>query len=414
MLRRRDPTHDLCRVAFWGPKRHSDPGRACGEWGSAAQKGPIGAHMPSVRHPAYSPSTVQAGTANRETTPTRWARRLITIPAYALMTVSLVVAMPVLLSLSLTVDLLWRRRWGVTRGLLCIGLYFLCETLGLLAAGMLWLAHCVLPHRYHAAYLDWNYALQRWWAATLLAGVSRIFRIEMHVEGADAIPEGPVHVLARHASIADTLLPAACIARGTHRRLRYVLKRELLWDPCLDVVGQRLQNVFVHRSSDDSARERAAVRQLAEHLGPNDGTLIFPEGTRWTPVKRDRILRKLEATGHTQLFQLARALRHTLPPRAGGVTALLEGGPEADVLLLAHTGFEAVTTLSNVWDGSLVGQRVRVGLRRVPWHEIPTDRVARAAWLHDEWRRVDAWIAARTEHTSNPATSGKVKVGCLS
>ena len=35
-------------------------------------------------------------------------------------------------------------------------------------------------------------------------------------------------------------------------RLRYVLKRELLLDPCLDIVGNRLPNCFVARSGADA------------------------------------------------------------------------------------------------------------------------------------------------------------------
>jgi hypothetical protein len=65
----------------------------------------------------------------------------------------------------------------------------------------------------------------------------------------------------RHASIGDTLLASALVGRphGIFW-LRYVLKRELLWDPCLDVVGNRLPHVFVDRASDRfAARDRACA-----------------------------------------------------------------------------------------------------------------------------------------------------------
>ena len=41
----------------------------------------------------------------------------------------------------------------------------------------------------------------------------------------------PVIQLVRHASTADTILCAGVIANRRRLRLRYVLKRELLWDP---------------------------------------------------------------------------------------------------------------------------------------------------------------------------------------
>jgi 1-acyl-sn-glycerol-3-phosphate acyltransferase len=86
-----------------------------------------------------------------------------------------------------------------------------------------------------------------------------------------------VIVLMRHASLADSLLPAVLLGtRGL--RLRYVLKRELLWDPCLDVVGQRLPNAFIRRGSGESDAEIDAIRALGRDLGDDEGVLIYPEG----------------------------------------------------------------------------------------------------------------------------------------
>jgi hypothetical protein len=61
----------------------------------------------------------------------------------------------------------------------------------------------------------------------------------------------PVIVFLRYASVADTLLPAVFLANPNGLKLRYVLKHELLLDPCLDIVGNRLPNSFVQRSAGD-------------------------------------------------------------------------------------------------------------------------------------------------------------------
>ena len=85
-------------------------------------------------------------------------------------------------------------------------------------------------------------------------GAQRIFGITIEVEGTDELRDGPIIVFLRHSSVADTLLPAVFIANPNGLKLRYVLKHELLWDPCLDIVGNRLPNSFVRRGSGDSYR----------------------------------------------------------------------------------------------------------------------------------------------------------------
>ena len=54
-------------------------------------------------------------------------------------------------------------------------------------------------------------------------------------------------MLCRHASLADSLVSAWVITSVAGMNPRYVLKRELLVDPCLDIVGNRLPNHFLDR-----------------------------------------------------------------------------------------------------------------------------------------------------------------------
>jgi hypothetical protein len=225
--------------------------------------------------------------------------------------------------------------------------------------------------------------------------VRRIYGIRLEVEGDGDSGPGPLLVFMRHASIGDTLLPAILLSNRHGWRLRYVMKRELLWDPCLDVVGQRLPNVFVRRGSGDSAAEIEAIQRLAVDLGPDEGILIYPEGTRFTPRKRERLLARLERSGDPRLLAKARELRHVLPPRLGGALGLLDRCPEADVLFVGHVGFDGAATLADLWYGRVVGRHVRVCLWRVPARQIPADRDARVDWLYGEWARLDAWIGQK-------------------
>lgn len=325
-------------------------------------------------------------------------RRVVTVPAVLSLALASVLLAPLWIPALALVDLLRpTRRAAALRAGAMLTVYLQCEAIGLAVAALLWLA---TPGRSAAArerFRRRNAALQGWWATALFGAAQRIYGMRLDVEGADEPSRGPLLLLARHASVADTLLPAVLVTAPHGIRLRYVLKRELLWDPCLDVVGQRLPNVFVRRGSEDSVREIAAVRELGRDLGPGEGVLIYPEGTRFDPSKRVRVLERLRASGDAQRALRAARLRHVLPPRRGGSLALLEAAPEADVVFCAHTGLEGAGTLADLWRGELVGAVVRVRFWRVPRGEIPADPSARGAWLDAWWERIDAWIGAKRD-----------------
>jgi 1-acyl-sn-glycerol-3-phosphate acyltransferase len=331
----------------------------------------------------------------REARTTTLLRRLVTLPVYALACGLLWATAPLWIPAAALVDLLRGRGAVALRSGAFLTLYFSCELLGLCAAAALWLARPLA--RWNAA--RWSalrYRLQDLWGSALYRAAVRCFALRVDVEGAAEarLGEGPYLLLLRHASSADTLLASAWIGRPHGVRLRYVLKRELLWDPCLDLVGLRLPHAFVDRSSHDSRREIARVQALAEDLRPRDGVLIYPEGTRFSEGKRARVLESLARAGDVKLLEYASSLHRVLPPRPGGVLGLLDGAPGADVVVCAHAGFEGAASLAQLWRGSLLGRRIRVRFERVPRARIPSGREARVAWLRELWRDVDAWVAA--------------------
>jgi hypothetical protein len=89
-------------------------------------------------------------------------------------------------------------------------------------------------------------------------------------------------------------------------------------------------------------------------------------------------------------------MQHVLPPRRGGVLALLETRPDVDVAFLAHVGFEGTADLNAIWNGKLIGRAIRLCFWRVPSAEIPRTAESRAEWLDAQWERVDAWIGANS------------------
>jgi 1-acyl-sn-glycerol-3-phosphate acyltransferase len=291
------------------------------------------------------------------------------------------------------VDALRRNRGAALRSAVFLTYYLSCEALGIAISAGLWAWTRAFPVGAER-WAELHYRLEAWWGTALLRGVVRVFGLRLEVEDDADLARGPYLLLVRHSSSGDTLLASALVSRPHGTRLRYLFKRELLWDPCLDIVGNRLPNVFVDRFSDDAAREIRRARELARGLGPRDGLLISPEGTRFSEEKRSRVLERLQREGDANMLDYARSLQFVLPPRPGGTLGLLEAAPEADVVVCTHTGFEGAASLAHIWRGSLVHQTVRVQFRRIPRDAIPKGRDARLAWLLEEWRRVDAWVAS--------------------
>lgn len=321
----------------------------------------------------------------------RLARRCITIPTFAGVAVLLLVAAPLWLPCAVVVDLLRRTRFSSVRALTFLTALFWLEVLGVA------IAFAIAPPRLfrfvdEERFLAWNTALQTGWVRALYTLVLRIFSLEVEVSGQEHVAGGPLYVLIRHVSVGDTLFPGVFVTGATGLRLRYVLKDELLWDPCLDVVGHRLPNAFVRRESGASDTEIEKVRLLARQLSSSDGVLVFPEGTRFTPSKRARALEKL-ASRDPALVPLAERLTHVLPPKVGGVLALLEEDPRVDVLFCAHAGLDGIETIGHLFDGSLVGRRVTVKFWRVSAETIPSSTDARVRWLFDEWAQVSRVVA---------------------
>jgi 1-acyl-sn-glycerol-3-phosphate acyltransferase len=322
-------------------------------------------------------------------------RRLRTIPPLVLGLVLVTALLPALLVVGLLTDVVRRIGYGVpptaVRLALFLWVYLAAEVAGLAALATLWVAS--LGGRRRAWLEDATWRLQQRWAGSLLGAARLLFGLRLEVAGGDVVAPGPVIVLIRHASIVDTLLPANLVARPHGIRLRYVLKRELLADPCLDVAGRRLPNYFVRRGTGE-AQEVERVRALADRLGEDDGVAIYPEGTRFTAERRDRAIARIRARD-TGLAARAERLRHLLPPRLGGVRALLDGAPGADVVVIAHHGLDGLRLISDIWRGGLVGLEIQVRITRVPRAIVPETDAARADWLYDLWQDVDDWLEQR-------------------
>src|SRR4029079_555011 len=76
---------------------------------------------------------------------------------------------------------------------------------------------------------------------------------------------------------------------------------------------------------------------------------IFPEGGNFTEKRRDKAIARLRKLGLERMGVRAEHMTTVLAPPPGGFLAALDAAPEADVVLVAHTGLDHVLTVGDVW-----------------------------------------------------------------
>lgn len=336
-------------------------------------------------------------TAERD--PARWRRRAFTIPAIFLGALMAWALVPVALPLAFLVDLVRWRRFALVRCVAFFAGYLGGEVAFLSLLGLQWLAAPAVTGAGRARLRRWAHGVSRSWGIYLDRFGRGVFGARLDVTGLDALRgKGPVIGFLRHASMADNLLGPVFFGRDAGFDLRYVAKQELQSDPIFDVIGNRIGACFVRRGSNQAEREIAAVLSLLDGLGPRDAIVVWPEGTRFSEAKRERILASIEKRGDAAQTARARALRHVLPPNLGGPVALLEAavarGLGTDVVFCLHAGYDGAATFGDLVEGRAIGRTVRVHFERVPFAELPRGREALAEWFYRRWEALDAWVDA--------------------
>ncbi len=326
----------------------------------------------------------------------RWRRRLVTIPLVLASSALFVALLPLLFTLAACFDLVRRDlRFNAVRLTLVLPFYFLAETVGLGA-----LLFSGLRHRWGSEALRAStYAIQGTWTRFILASIQVGFGLHFEIEDGDELRPGPVIVLVTHSSIVDTLLPTALLSVPLGMRLRFVLKEELLTEPCLDVAGHRVPNCFVSRRGENTEVEVARVAALGRDLTNDEGVLIYPEGTRFTAKKRDRALERIGKSDPERASRLA-GMRNVLPIQPGGVLALLEAAPDADIVIVAHAGLHGTAEVADLVKAGLARRSVALRVSRFRRSTVPRDQRELLSYLDDRWLEVDGWITERLAERS--------------
>ena len=328
----------------------------------------------------------------------RHGRRAVTVPPYLLLTAIATALIPLPWPLCWLVSLRRASR-GALRSVAFVTCYLWCESIGIVVSAWLWV-RWGLPTRNAPnasnrwqRFLDANFALQCWWANALKMAAERLFRLRFIVEGTDALDGPPAIVLPRHASIADTIIPmvfyaiptrpaALCVEARTAARSVSGYRRQPL--------AELLRCAQRHRRTADLDR----VTALADDLQPDEGFLIYPEGTRFSVQRQQRVLTSLADRVTPTDLERMRGWTELLPPRPGGTLALIAAAPNLDLVFCAHTGFEGASHVRQLINGSWIAADIRIRFWRIQRHDMPLDEAALRAFLIAQWDRMQDTVVA--------------------
>jgi 1-acyl-sn-glycerol-3-phosphate acyltransferase len=247
-----------------------------------------------------------------------------------------------------------------------------------------------------------HYAIMRRFLDLIYHGAERAFGLRVEIEEPELTAEEvsarltrPVIVLSRHAGPGDSILLVRQLLSAYGRRPRVVLKASLQLDPGVDVVSNRLPNVFISHAKTGERVFVEQIERLARGLDNAGALVIFPEGGNWTPSRWDRGIQRLERLGRRDLAARAREMPNLLAPHSGGAFTAIEACPAADVIFVAHAGLDRLVTVADVWRNLQVNQTIRAKWWRVPVDQVPrgADHEAQLRWLYDWWQVIDEWIS---------------------
>jgi 1-acyl-sn-glycerol-3-phosphate acyltransferase len=336
--------------------------------------------------------------------PPRLIRRLVLAPLAVVVAMAMVVLFPLLAMLSLLFGWIGRRK-GRTRALRLLFfalIWLFAEATVLFMCLGMWLASGFGGRLRTEPFQARHYALMRWFLDSVYAAAQRAFGIRVEVDEPPATENElaarltrPVIVLSRHAGPGDSFLLVRQLLSVYQRRPRVVMKAAMQLDPGVDVVVNRLPNVFVPHAKASDRTVVEQIERLASGLDRFGALVIFPEGGNWTPHRWERGIGRLEDLGRRDLAERARDMPNLLPPHSGGAFAAIMACPEADVIFVAHAGLDRMVSAGDIWRNLSVGQMIRAKWWRVPVGEVPrdADHEAQLQWLFGWWERIDTWIS---------------------
>lgn len=335
--------------------------------------------------------------------PPRLVRRTLFPPLILATTFITLTTLPLWLLVALVVTPFVRGRWRPLRLLAMVLVYLIYESIGIIQLTMLWLRSGFGRTLHTESMQEEHYDLMRWFLSGMYRAGVRLFKLRVEVDSSQSIVDPnhldprPLLVFARHAGPGDSFLIAYGVLVLLHRRTRVVLKDTLQLDPCIDIVMNRLPNRFITPNPQAGRDLVAAIGQLAEGMDERDALIIFPEGGNFTERRRVHAIERLRKRGHHDEAERATRMRNVLAPRPGGALASVAATPISDIMFVAHTGLEELSSVLDLYRGIPMDGSLKVRWWIVREEELPDGEEARIDWLFDHWSAIDTWIEEHKE-----------------
>lgn len=328
-------------------------------------------------------------------------RRPLTVTAWLVLSTVCVLASPLVLALAALLRAITRRPGPLILARLIVA-YFTRELGVLVGCGVLWLLtgagrrlDSPRSQRLHWRLLAW-----------MVAGVAETARASLRIEVAeDPSPEaaaalradGPLLIFSRHAGPGDTVFIVDQLVSRYRRHPSVVFKQTLVFDPCVDLLADRLPHAMLDPSDRDQCE--AQIQRVSARLGSRGALLLFPEGGNFTPERRRSALRRLRRAGERRSAEKAEQMPHVLPPQPTGALTALRANPHTDVVFAAHTGLGLAAYPREIWRSMPIGRTLHTKLWLVRAQEVPDASDDQISWLYEWWKRIDDWIDSRSDET---------------
>jgi len=178
-----------------------------------------------------------------------------------------------------------------------------------------------------------------------------ILGIEVCYQAVDNLDsKRPCIILGNHPQVFEIFaMLQATIPSFSGRALLPVMKQELMKTP-FGFGAKAMGGLPIDRGDGVTAiaRIRKWAHNFSYHRAP--GVVIYPDGTRNTKEKRKRVCAVLsEKLANTHLHQVVQEIcKTTIPPRAGGVWALLQGLEAPQCLLVTVTNDTGASSIKDL------------------------------------------------------------------
>ena len=323
-------------------------------------------------------------------------QRVVIAPLVVLLAGLLWLTLPFWLIGAAAVSPLLPGRWRVLRvGWLFI-MYLTMEALLLVVMFGFWLSSGFGRRLRTPYYEGIHYDLVQGVMWVFFREAKRVLKLTIVTDGPtpDAHPGVPILVACRHAGPGDSFTLIHALMHWYQREPRVVLKDTLAWDPAIGVLLTRIPARFISPNPGAGSDLTSQITALATGLDANDAFVIFPEGGNFTPERRQRGIDRLRKAGMDTMADRAESMTNVLAPRPGGFLAALDAAPDADVVLVAHTGLDHLVSVRDIWREVPMDKKIVMRWWQVSREEIPAGREERIDWLFGWWEKIDIWIDA--------------------